>query len=65
MLKVKQTMLVVSCNCYVSPKKKARFLDGYKKSDSLEANEVESYLNDGRTKRSSLKRFPTIKKIFM
>jgi hypothetical protein len=28
-LKVKQTMLVSSCKSYVSPKKKARFLDGY------------------------------------
>ncbi|KAK4005899.1 hypothetical protein OUZ56_011020 [Daphnia magna] len=34
----------------VSPKKKTRFLDGYKtKRDSLEADEVESYLNDGNT----------------
>ena len=36
-----------------------------KKKDSLEADEVESYFNDGSTKLSSLQRFPTIKKIFI
>jgi hypothetical protein len=36
-----------------------------KKRDSLEADEVESYLNDESTKLSSLQRLPTIKKIFM
>ncbi|KZS07411.1 Uncharacterized protein APZ42_028873 [Daphnia magna] len=50
----------------VSTKKKTWFLDGYKtKRESLEADEVESYLNHGSTKLSSLQRFPTIKKIFM
>jgi hypothetical protein len=53
MLKVKQTMLVSSCKSYVSPKKKARFLDGYKKRNSIEADEKESYLNDGSTKLSN------------
>lgn len=49
-----------------SPKKKRRFLDGYKvKRKSKEMDEVDRYLSEPTGDLSDLERFPFIKQVYM
>ncbi|KAK4013739.1 hypothetical protein OUZ56_026291 [Daphnia magna] len=55
---------VIEVNDNASPKKKPRFLDGYRINNPLEIDEVDSYFADVNGDITLLNRFPTIKRIF-